>query len=120
MKVEDDPGDVAGEEDDDDAEEDESLPVVLVQLLGMRGCRGRTHHLKSIQDQFKINFLGVIIQKSGPHYLQSFSIRYFDYLRAVNMVKIAHLCFFRPDRVRKIPLMNAPRLYFPIFIFNDC
>ena len=30
VKVEDDPGDVAGEEDDDDAEEDEGLAVVLV------------------------------------------------------------------------------------------
>ena len=45
MEVEDDPGDVASQEDDDDAEEDERLPVVLVQLLRVRGCSSGTHHL---------------------------------------------------------------------------
>ena len=45
VEVEDDPGDVASQEDDDDAEEDERLPVVLVQLLRVRGCSSGTHHL---------------------------------------------------------------------------
>ena len=45
VEVEDDPGDVASQEDDDDAEEDERLPVVLVQLLRVRGCSCGTHHL---------------------------------------------------------------------------
>ena len=84
VKVEDDPGDVAGEEDDDDAEEDEGLAVVLVQLLCVRGCRGRTHHLKSIPPQFKINFFSVCknaksminIQDYGPHYLLSWYLQF--------------------------------------------
>ena len=46
MEVEDDSGDVARKEDDDDAEEDERLPVVLVQLLRVRGRSGRPHHLQ--------------------------------------------------------------------------
>ena len=56
VKVEDDPGDVAGEEDDDDAEEDEGLAVVLVQLLRVRGRCGRTHHLKSIYVRLSSTF----------------------------------------------------------------
>ena len=37
VEVEEDPGGVADEKDEDDAEEDERLPVVLTQLLRVRG-----------------------------------------------------------------------------------
>ncbi len=46
MKVKEDPGDIAKEEDDDDAEENDRLTVVLVQLLRVSCRSGRTHHLK--------------------------------------------------------------------------
>ena len=46
VEVEEDPGGVADEKDEDDAEEDERLPVVLTQLLRVRGGRSRAHQLK--------------------------------------------------------------------------
>ena len=46
MEVEEDPGGVADEKDEDNAEKDERLPVVLTQLLRVRGWRGRAHQLK--------------------------------------------------------------------------
>ena len=44
---------IAKEKNDDNAKKDQSLAIVFVQLLGMSGRCGWTHHLKKRLAQFK-------------------------------------------------------------------